>query len=134
MTQSATTADIPKQIYQIRVLNRDRVYLCEAGKSLLIGMEQVNADCIDVGCRGGGCGMCKIRILEGDFQTKKMSKSHIGDKDVSEGFALACRTFPSSDMAIESDHVRTAAVNCCNRYPESLNNQATNNKDNAEDK
>ncbi len=135
MSQSSTTTDRPKQQYQIQVLNRNQSFLCDAGKSVLTAMEQVNANCINVGCRGGGCGLCKIGILEGDYQTQKMSKSHIAAKDLSEGFSLSCRTFPSSDMTIESDHfqLNPVATNHPDTAPEIPNNQA-NKKDNAEDK
>jgi|GEM_PF-560570 len=92
------------QTYRIQVINHEQVYFCEAGKNLLTGMEADNQQFINIGCRGGGCGVCKIRILEGAYQQKRMSKAHIDDTDKEQGFALACRVFPTGDMVIESDH------------------------------
>lgn len=90
--------------YRISVINRNDDYLCREDKTLLVGMEQCNGHLIDVGCRGGGCGLCKIRILEGEFESKRMSRAHISEQEEAEGYALACRIFPRSDMVIESDH------------------------------
>ncbi len=93
-----------KQPFKIQVVNRGEIYLCDQGESLLSGMEQKSADCINVGCRGGGCGMCKIRIIQGSFTSKRMSKAHVSPEEAEQGYALACRTFPSENMVIESDH------------------------------
>ncbi|WP_431475415.1 2Fe-2S iron-sulfur cluster-binding protein [Marinobacter sp. KM021] len=41
--------------------------------------------CVPVGCRGGGCGFCKIRVLEGDFECGKMSKVHAPPEAVEKG-------------------------------------------------
>ncbi len=90
--------------HRVRVVNRGQEYLCRDDKTLLLGMELQNASAIEVGCRGGGCGMCKIRILEGDFESKRMSRAHVSAAEETEGYALACRIFPRSDMVIESDH------------------------------
>lgn len=91
-------------IHQIRVNNRDQSFECAEDQVLLIGMESHNARAISVGCRGGGCGVCKIRILSGDYETKRMSRAHISEQEQSEGYALACRVFPRADLVIESDH------------------------------
>lgn len=96
MNQQATT-------YRIQVVNQDREFFCSSEKSLLVGMESVNAHCIDVGCRGGGCGVCKIRIIEGDYFSKRMSKAHISEQDLQEGYVLACRVFPTADLKIEAN-------------------------------
>jgi len=109
MTEAVNQTNTVKQHFRIRVINRDQEYSCEAGKSLLTGMESDYEHCINIGCRGGGCGVCKIRILEGMYQQKRMSKAHIKEQDIEQGFALACRIFPSGDMVIESDHQQAPA-------------------------
>jgi ferredoxin len=58
-------------------------------------------EAIPVGCRGGGCGICRIRILEGDYEAKKMSRKHIPEQDQARGIVLACRVYPRSELAIE---------------------------------
>lgn len=90
--------------HKIQVINQGQEFLCPSEISLLIGMETINSHCIDVGCRGGGCGVCKIRVVNGSFSSKKMSKAHITDKELQDGFVLACRIFPTSDLEIEVIH------------------------------
>ncbi|MDF2180588.1 2Fe-2S iron-sulfur cluster binding domain-containing protein [Neptuniibacter sp. CAU 1671] len=93
----------PFQPFRIQVTNRDQEFLCPAGSNLLKAMERKNSGCISVGCRGGGCGLCKIRVVQGEFHSKRMSKAHISDDDLEQGVVLACRISPASDLVIESD-------------------------------
>jgi len=92
-----------KQLYRIEVVNRKQAFYCAEDQVLLIGMERQNIGCIDVGCRGGGCGVCKVRIIHGDYETKRMSRQHISAAEQQQGFALACRVLPRDDLQIESD-------------------------------
>ncbi len=89
--------------FQIQVINQDQEFFCSSDNSLLVGMERFNSGCIDVGCRGGGCGVCKIKVIEGEFTSKRMSKAHISEEDLEQGIVLACRIFPASDMKIEAE-------------------------------
>lgn len=87
-------------LFKIFVENKDDEFDCPPEKSLLSGMEQQTKKAIAVGCRGGGCGYCKIRILSGDYDTKKMSIKFVTHEEQQQGFALSCRVFPRSDMNI----------------------------------
>ncbi|ACO77112.1 ferredoxin, XylT [Azotobacter vinelandii CA] len=72
------------------------------GESLLCAMERQGKRCIPVGCRGGGCGICKVRIVSGRFDYGLMSCSHVDIDQRSQGLALACRLFPLSDSEIRA--------------------------------
>lgn len=72
-----------------------------AGESLLAASERCYKKPIAVGCRGGGCGVCRVRVLSGDYQCKVMSRTHISVDDQAQGVVLACRVYPQSDMHIE---------------------------------
>ena len=73
------------------------------GKSLLAALERrCNRD-VAAGCRGGGCGVCRVRVLSGTFRRKAMSKTHINEDDLRSGVMLACRVFPESDMEITAE-------------------------------
>lgn len=93
--------------HQIHVVNRDQHFMCSENQTLLMGMANRNVEAINIGCRGGGCGVCKIRILSGAFEAKRMSKAHISEGEQRQGFMLACRVFPRTDLVIESDHYQT---------------------------
>lgn len=70
----------------------------QVGDSLLKGMEKAGASIVNIGCRGGGCGLCKVQILGGDFELGKMSSLHVSDSDRSLGCILACRCFPKTNI------------------------------------
>lgn len=56
---------------------------------------------IPTGCRRGGCGMCKIKVLEGEFN-QDLIRSHeaLSDAELDYGYALACCMVPKSDLNI----------------------------------
>jgi len=74
-------------------------HLLQGMQAFRPGMPMVKA--IPVGCRGGGCGICRIRVLSGDYECKKMSRKHIPEQDQAAGIVLACRVYPRSAMTIE---------------------------------
>lgn len=89
------------QSHKIQVVDRASLYRCSEDKSLLQGAELGMDGSIPVGCRGGGCGVCKVKILKGEYSAKRMSSAHISENDKQQGFVLACRVYPRSDMLIE---------------------------------
>lgn len=91
------------QGYKIDVANRRQSFTAIKGHSLLIAMERSGTQAIKVGCRGGGCGMCKVRVVKGSYTSKRMSRAHVSESDEQQGIVLACRIFPATDLIIESD-------------------------------
>ena len=73
-------------------------YRCAPTESLLEGMLRLGRKGIPVGCRGGGCGVCKVEIVAGEFQTRAMSREHVDDDDYARRWLLACRVYPVSDL------------------------------------
>lgn len=74
---------------------------CTDDRSLLASMERLGRKGIPVGCRNGGCGVCKVRVLEGTCERRVMSRAHVSHDEEREGYALACRITPSSDLAVK---------------------------------
>lgn len=95
-----------EDVCKVSVINRRQEFCVPKGQPLLMGMEKLCQNAINVGCRGGGCGLCKIKVLQGDYQTKRMSRAHISEDEQALGFALACRLTPLSDLVLESDHFK----------------------------
>ncbi|UCM29524.1 2Fe-2S iron-sulfur cluster binding domain-containing protein [Pseudomonas sp. PS1(2021)] len=87
--------------HRIRERVSGDVFLVLDGAPLLRAMELAGCRAIAVGCRGGGCGVCKVRILSGDYTCGPMSRQHIADGEQAHGFVLACRVVPTSDLEIE---------------------------------
>ena len=96
-------SEVSKQSgYQVIDLETGTEFTCSSEHSLLVNMERNNFICVSVGCRGGGCGVCKLQIVSGSYSAKKMSKAHVNDEEITQGIVLACRVFPESDLTIKS--------------------------------
>ncbi|NTV11724.1 MAG: 2Fe-2S iron-sulfur cluster binding domain-containing protein [Zoogloea sp.] len=86
--------------HQVRIENTGEVYTCAEDENLLRGMEVLGRRGIPVGCRGGGCGVCKVRVERGEYATRKMSRSCISVEEEADGVLLACRVFPRGDISV----------------------------------
>jgi ferredoxin len=75
-------------------------YACAETRSLLEGMEALGRKGIPVGCRNGGCGICKVAITEGQYTARVMSREHVSEDDERAGRVLACRVRPVSDIRL----------------------------------
>lgn len=92
--------------YSISVHKEDgniEQFVAPAGVTLLAASEQSMKKGIAVGCRGGGCGHCRVHILHGTYTAKVMSKAHIGEAERLANIVLACRVIPTSDLEVRAD-------------------------------
>lgn len=87
--------------YTILIDDSGERFRCRAEQNLLQGMEALNRRGIPVGCRGGGCGVCKVRVLEGPYRTERMSSSCVSAEEQARGYALACRLFATGDLRVQ---------------------------------
>jgi ferredoxin len=87
--------------YQIWIENSDQSFSCSDRQNVLNAMEQLGRRGIPVGCRGGGCGVCKVQVLEGDYRTDKMSKACVSEQEQAEGQALACKLYAAGDLRLK---------------------------------
>lgn len=76
-------------------------YSCADTRSLLEGMEALGRKGIPVGCRNGGCGVCKVQITAGDYVSRVMSREHVSAEEEQHGCVLACRVRPASDLRLQ---------------------------------
>lgn len=88
--------------HSIAIENTGERYACAPERNLLAAMEQLGRRGIPVGCRNGGCGVCKVKILDGDFATRVMSRAHVSPDEEAAGIVLACRAFPRSDLSLQA--------------------------------
>ncbi|MCF8478841.1 MAG: 2Fe-2S iron-sulfur cluster binding domain-containing protein [Rhodospirillum sp.] len=75
-------------------------FTCDGGQSVLHAMAAKGRKGIPLGCRGGGCGVCKIKVLSGQYAGEIMSRAHVGEEDERDGVGLACRIRPRSDLMV----------------------------------
>lgn len=52
------------------------------------------------GCFNGGCGMCKVQIIAGEYTTGLSSKAILSDEERESGYTLACKTYPLSNLMV----------------------------------
>ncbi len=77
-------------------------YLCATSESLLAGMLRLGRGGIPVGCTAGGCGVCKVRIVQGEVQRLgPVSRAHVSVEDEAAGCTLACRVAPVTAIRLE---------------------------------
>lgn len=86
--------------YNVTIEDTGEVFRCKADETLLVGMERLGKRGIPVGCRGGGCGVCKIHVHDGEFRKRVMSRAYVSAEEEAAGIVLACRVWPLSDIRL----------------------------------
>ena len=84
----------------------DRVLECESGQDVLNAAMRAGVNWLSVGCRGGGCGICRVIVRSGSYDAGKMNKRLVTSEDASIVLALACKLYPTSDLELECAPVR----------------------------
>ncbi|MAM13368.1 MAG: ferredoxin [Rhizobiaceae bacterium] len=100
MTESNATKE-----HAVRIAGRTRVFSCRDGEPVLLSIERATSSHehppVRIGCRRGGCGACRVRVISGSYETLKMSRYHVSEQEQEEGYALSCRLIARSDLVIE---------------------------------
>jgi ferredoxin len=63
---------------------------------------------LPVGCRRGGCGICRVQVTQGQYRTDPMSRAHVSAEEEASGLVLSCCLYPLSDLSLRLE--RPAAV------------------------
>lgn len=87
---------------------------CGAGERVLVALERAqgfgrlkNLPCrLPVGCRRGGCGICRARVVEGRYRRDVMSRAHVDVEEEADGIVLACAIYPESDLVLRLEPKR----------------------------
>lgn len=86
----------------VHVVQTGETFPCASDESLLQGMLRLGRKGIPVGCVNGGCGVCKVRILEGQCRSLgPISRAHVSAEEEALGFTLACRVAPVTAVRLE---------------------------------
>lgn len=76
-----------------RDLVSSREFTVAADESLLAAIEKIESRSGLIGCRNGGCGVCRVQIFGGRVRLGRMSRRFVSIDAERERFALACRVF-----------------------------------------
>ena len=88
--------------HRITIEGCNAEYACNGDQSVLEAMVGRRATGIEIGCRSGGCGVCRVQVLSGRYQRGLMSADEIGSECRKQDIALACRVMPSSDLHLRA--------------------------------
>jgi len=91
---------MPFSRYRITIDETGETFVCRRDQHLLAGMTGMGKKGIPSGCHGGGCGVCKIEIIEGEADRMVMSRQHVSIEEETRGIALACRVKPRGPMRV----------------------------------
>jgi ferredoxin len=86
--------------YTVTIEDTGETFRTSDKQTVLDGMAMLGKKGIPVGCCGGGCGICKIEIVSGNYTKRVMSREHVSVEDEANNRVLACRVWPTSDLRL----------------------------------
>jgi ferredoxin len=95
----AMAEDMPDN-WLVEIEGGSVAFPCRSDQNLLAAMIGARQTSIKVGCRNGGCGVCRVQVTQGHYQSQKMTRSRISEAEEAKGIVLACRILPQSDIAL----------------------------------
>jgi ferredoxin len=87
--------------YTVTIENTSESFSTSDRNTVLEAMAALGRKGIPVGCRGGGCGVCKIEVLSGTYRKRVMSRAHVSVEDEENHRVLGCRIWPTSDLRLK---------------------------------
>lgn len=88
--------------FQVYVADAARSFSCRADQTVLAAMSGAGQACVQVGCRSGGCGVCRVQVLAGEYTCGTMSHAQVCADDRARGLALACQLYPQTDLRLRA--------------------------------
>jgi ferredoxin len=88
--------------FQIDVPEAALSFPCRDDQSVLGAMIQAGATAVQVGCRSGGCGVCRVQVLDGRYETGTMSHAQVSQDERGQGIVLSCQLFPRGDLRLRA--------------------------------
>lgn len=101
--------------------------VCPPGMSVLRAMVATGSRDLPLGCRSGGCGVCRVRVEDGEYTVGPMSAAQVDAEAAAQGIALACRLFPSTDLRVTAigRHTPPSTSQPCTSNPPTGTNEST---------
>jgi NAD(P)H-flavin reductase/ferredoxin len=84
---------------QVKVVPFDRIFPCGDNHSILKAA-LTHGHFLRYGCKHGGCGTCKVVLIDGDVEDSGSSYA-LASAERSQGWILACSSRPLSDCVID---------------------------------
>jgi len=94
--------------YRIQILETSESFPVEPGETLLQGATRAGV-CLPHDCQLGGCGTCRIKLIEGAVDYEELPMGLAPDEEAA-GYALACQALPRGDAVISTARGDEACV------------------------
>jgi ferredoxin len=86
---------------RISVQGEDVAIDCSPGETILEAMHRTG-HALRVGCRRGGCAVCKLDVIDGQYEyTRPLADTVLTDDERAAGVCLTCRAVPTTDMTVK---------------------------------
>lgn len=101
---------------RISLSNSDRIFSVAPGQSVLDAALGAGLN-LPHSCKGGNCGSCRARLLQGEIEYPNGRPLGLADSEVAEGFVLLCQARARGDLCIETAEVTTPGEARIKRLP-----------------
>jgi CDP-4-dehydro-6-deoxyglucose reductase len=101
---------------RISLANSDRSFSVAPGQSVLDAALGAGLN-LPHSCKGGNCGSCRARLLQGEIEYPNGRPLGLSDAEVAEGFVLLCQARACGDLCIETIEVTTPGEARIKRLP-----------------
>lgn len=89
----------------ITIENDDFSFPCRKDEMVFHALKRSKSKRLSYGCYGGGCGICKAKVVSGTYEiAKKMSRAHVTEEEEKMGYVLLCRIMPTDNITIFFNH------------------------------
>ena len=89
------------RLFSITIIPSGEKFDCGASQNVLAAMNKSRCKSVASGCRRGGCGICRVEVIDGGYHTLRMSRNQISEDDEARVICLACRLIPESELVIK---------------------------------
>jgi len=73
---------------------------CRGDETVLAAILRAGAT-VMFGCRGGGCGTCKMHLISGRVEHGRCSAAVLSQEEKAAGAFLSCQARPLTDLTVE---------------------------------
>ena len=100
----------------VSVAGSEHIARLSAGETILAGLFRCGY-ATRVGCRRGGCGICKVDLIDGHVDYERpVAENVLTTQERSRGVCLPCRAVPRGDITIALRDENLKAVSSLLRY------------------
>ncbi|PSB92146.1 CDP-6-deoxy-delta-3,4-glucoseen reductase [Candidatus Pandoraea novymonadis] len=94
-------------VYNITLVPSGRQFQTESGELVLSAAIRHGIN-LPYGCKNGGCGSCKAKVIDGEIVHSTHSHAALTNEEKMEGLTLLCCAHAKSDLTIQSREIKIA--------------------------